>query len=158
MLKRFLLAVLALLVLFEEWIWDVLTVLGQQLSRLLHLERFDAWLSQASPRLALLAFGIPLAAVAPINIGAVMLMVRGQVAAGVSLEVVAKLLGTLLIARVFRLTRPALMSFAWFAAIYGKVIKILAWAHGLVINTPFYRKALALKAETAMLIRSVLKI
>jgi len=156
-LKQLLLSVLAVLVLFEEWLWDILTVLGQRLSRLLHLERFDAWLSQASPKLALTAFAIPLAAVAPLNVGAVMLMVHGAMTAGILLEIAAKLLGTLLVARVFRLTRPALMSFAWFARLYEWIMRLVHWAHALVQESQLYRAALALKETMKRCIRKVLE-
>ncbi|QXP83086.1 hypothetical protein [Methylococcus sp. Mc7] len=157
MLKQLLLSVLAVLVLFEEWLWDILTVLGQRLSRLLHLERFDAWLSQASPKLALTAFAIPLVAVAPLNVGAVMLMVHGAMTAGILLEIAAKLLGTLLVARVFRLTRPALMSFAWFARLYEWIMRLVHWAHALVQESQLYRAALALKETMKRCIRKVLE-
>ncbi|QJD30494.1 hypothetical protein [Methylococcus geothermalis] len=154
MLKQLFSSVLALLVLFEEWLWDLLTALGQWLSRILHLERFDAWLSQASPKLALMAFVIPLLVVAPLNVGAVVLMVHGAMTAGILLEVVAKLLGTLLVARVFRLTRPALMYFAWFARLYEGIMRILRWAHAMVQESHWYRAALAFKASIDRSVRN----
>ncbi|AAU92697.1 hypothetical protein MCA1290 [Methylococcus capsulatus str. Bath] len=145
MIKQFFLSVLAILVLFEEWLWDLLTVFGQWISRLLHLERFDAWLSQAPPKSALVALVLPLALVTPLNVGAVVLMVHGAVTAGILLELAAKLLGTLLVARVFRLTRPALMSFAWFALLYEWIMRLLRWAHALVRESRLYRAVLAFK-------------
>lgn len=157
MLKQLFLSVLAVLVLFEEWLWDLLTVLGQGLSRLLHLERFDAWLSQASPKQALTAFAIPLAVVAPLNVGAVILMVHGAMTAGILVEIAAKLLGTLLIARVFRLTRPALMSFSWFARLYESIMRLLRWAHALVQESQLYRSALAFKKAMKRYSRKVLE-
>ncbi|MEW6037567.1 MAG: hypothetical protein AB1648_04875 [Pseudomonadota bacterium] len=155
MLKQLFLSVLALLVLFEEWLWDILTVLGQRLSRLLHLERFDAWLSQVSPTQALIAFAIPLAVVAPLNVGAVLLMVHGAMTAGILLEIAAKLLGTLLVARVFRLARPALMSFGWFARLYDGIMRALRWAHALVQESQIYRGALACKESIKRSVRDL---
>jgi hypothetical protein len=146
-LKQLLLSALAILVLFEEWLWEVLTILGQRLSRVLHLEHFDAWLSQASPNMALIALGLPVVAVTPINIAAIVLMVHGAIAAGIALEIVAKLLGTLLVARVFRLVRPALMSFAWFARLCDWIIRLVTWAHALVKDLSVYRAAVAFKAS-----------
>jgi hypothetical protein len=152
-LKPLFLSVLALLVLFEEWLWEILTVLGQRFSRVLHLERLDAWLSQASPKQALTAFAIPLAVVAPLNIGGLALMVHGAMTAGILLQIAAKLLGTLLVARVFRLARPALMSFAWFARLYERILRILRWAHALVQESRLYRAALACKESIERSVR-----
>ncbi|MDF9391950.1 MULTISPECIES: hypothetical protein [Methylococcus] len=156
MLKQLFLSILAILVLFEEWLWDLLTILGQRLSRLLHLERFDAWLSQASPNLALAALALPLALVTPLNVGAVALMVHGAVTAGILMEIAAKLLGTLLVARVFRLTRPALMSFAWFARLYEWIMRLLRWAHALVQQSRLYCAVLALKTAMKRFLRGFL--
>jgi len=138
-MKKWLLSLLAILILFEEWLWDLLTVLGAALSRVLRLARFDAWLSRASPHTALFALGLPVLIVSPLNLMALGLLAHGRIVQGILLEGLVKLLGTLLVARVFRLTRPALMSFGWFAAIYTTIIGWLDWAHERIRNTAVYR-------------------
>lgn len=145
MLKQALLFVLAVLVIFEEWLWDVLTAAGKWLAAALHLERLDERLARSSPGEALVALCIPLLIVTPINLAAVFLLVHGGVWQGLLLEVVAKLLGTLLVARVFRLVRPALLSFSWFSWLYHGITGILRWAHDLVRETALYRLSRALK-------------
>jgi hypothetical protein len=141
MLKKALLSILAIIVLFEEWLWDILTLCGKWLARVLHLEKFDERLALATPNQAVVALLIPLLLVTPINVAALMVLARGAIWEGVLLEVVAKLLGTLLVARVFRLVRSALMTFRWFAAIYDTITGILKWAHDLVRSTALYRLA-----------------
>ena len=59
---------LAIFVIFEEWLWDMLTAAGQWLANVLNLARFDEQLASASPLQALLAFLIPLVLVTPLNI------------------------------------------------------------------------------------------
>ena len=151
--KRILLSLLALLLVFEEWLWDVLTVLGSRLSRLLRLARFEAWLKAAPPPVAFVAFAIPLIIVAPLNVVAFWMIARGIILQGVLLEIFAKLLGTLLVARVFALTRPQLMTLRWFAWLYGKITGWLRWAHARVVATAVYMHAQRIKAHVRAFLR-----
>lgn len=153
MFKKFLLALLALFVIFEEWLWDLLTVIGQWLSRVLHLAKFDAWLATTTPNIALLAFLIPVLVTTPFNLLAIYLLAHGAFIQGVLLEVAVKLVGTVLIARVFRLTKNALLTFAWFNALYSTISRLLRWAHDLIHNTAIYQLSVKLKAEIRATIR-----
>ena len=146
MLKKLLLTLLAILVIFEEWLWDILTAAGQWLARVLHLEQFDARLARATPPQAVIALLIPLLIVTPINLFALFLLTHGGIIQGILLEIVAKLLGTLLVARIFKLVRPALLTFAWFAKVYTTIIGWLQWAHALVHNSGIYKLSVKVKA------------
>ena len=119
-------------------------------TRWLHLEAFEHWLSQSSPAIALVAFSIPLLLVAPINLVAFWLLVNGLVLQGIGLEVSAKLLGTLLVARVFALTKPQLLTFALLRVIYTTLMGWLQWAHQKVTETAVYRWSKHMKAEVKM--------
>lgn len=145
MLKKLLLSCLAIIVLFEEWLWDTLALIGQWLSWLLHLKKFDVWLTNAAPIPALFAFFIPLIIITPFNLLALFLLAHGAIIQGVLLEIIIKLIGTLLIARVFRLTKPALLTFHWFASLYRTITRILTWAHELVRQTAIYQLISTLK-------------
>jgi hypothetical protein len=46
---------LAIFLIIEEWLWDLLTVFGHKLIQWLNLEQFEQWLRQASPIMALVA-------------------------------------------------------------------------------------------------------
>ncbi len=146
-MKTFLLSLLAIVLIVEEWLWDILTALGHRLARWLHLAKFEAWLSRASPKLALLAFAIPLLIVTPINVMAFWLLAHGLLLQAILMEVLAKLLGTLLVARVFALTKAQLLTFAAFARIYGTIIGWLRWAHERIARTAVYRLASLAKAR-----------
>src|SRR5665647_1289430 len=97
-MKKLLLSLLAIFLIIEEWLWDLLTAFGHSLVRWLNLESFEQWLSQTSPTLALVAFSIPIMIVAPINLIAFGLLAHGMFLQGILLELLAKLLGTVLIA------------------------------------------------------------
>ncbi|CAG0940471.1 hypothetical protein BROC_01032 [Candidatus Brocadiaceae bacterium] len=139
------LSILAIFVLFEEWLWDVLATIALWLSYLLHLKRFDAWLSALNPIPALFAFFIPLIIITPFNLLAIFLLTHGLIIQGVILELIIKLIGTLLIARVFRLTKPALLTFNWFLVIYNTITHLLTWAHDIIHQTAIYQLAVSIK-------------
>ena len=147
-MKKILLSLLAIILIIEEWLWDILTTLGHSLIRWLRLERFELWLGQASPIMALVAFSIPILIVAPINLVAFELLIHGLVLQGIGLELLAKLLGTVLIARVFALTKPQLLTFSFLRFIYTTITGWLQWAHQKVIETQVYRWGQHFKAET----------
>lgn len=149
-MKKILLSLLAIVLIVEEWLWDILTALGHKLALWLHLQRFEYWLSQTSPNMALVAIGIPLLIVTPINLAAIVLLTHGLILQGVLLEILAKLLGTLLVARVFALTKPQLLTFSFFALIYTTITDWLHWAHQKIVETAVYRLAKQLKAEVKM--------
>jgi len=146
-MKKILLTFLAVVLIIEEWLWDGLTAFGHSLARWLNLESFEQWLSQTSPTLALVAFSIPIMIVTPINLVAFGLLAHGMILQGILLEVLAKLLGTVLIARVFALTKPQLLTFALLRVIYTTVTGWLQWAHQKITETPVYRWSKRFKAE-----------
>lgn len=146
-MKKLLLTLLAIALIFEEWLWDFLSVLGHYLIRLLRLEGFERWLSQTSPKMALFAITIPVLIITPINLAAFWLLLQGMLMQGILLEVFAKLLGTLLVARVFTLVKNQLLTFKSFALIYNTIIGWLHWAHEKIVNTAIYRFSKQLKAQ-----------
>lgn len=146
-MMRIFYSLLAIFLIFEEWLWDILTAVGRYLSKLLHLERFENWLTQVSPPLALVAIGIPILIVTPINIGAIWLLAQGLIMQGLAIEIVAKLLGTLMVARVFSLTKPQLLSYAAINWIYTTITGWLQWAHERIIETAVYKYSKRLKQQ-----------
>ena len=138
-MKKILLSFFAVALIIEEWLWDVLTALGHSLVRWLNLESFEQWLSQTSPTLALVAFCIPIMIVTPINLVAFGLLAHGLILQGILLELLAKLLGTVLIARVFALTKPQLLTFTFLRVIYTTITGWLQWAHQQITETAVYR-------------------
>ncbi|NJD07582.1 MAG: hypothetical protein FIA97_13955 [Methylococcaceae bacterium] len=154
MMKRLLLSILAIFLLFEEWLWDLLTALGRHLARLLHLARLERWLSRTSPNVALLAFAVPLAIVTPINLAALWLLARGLILQGIAMEIFAKLLGTLMVARVFALTKPQLLTFGWIDWIYSTITGWLHWAHQRIRETAVYQLGHRLKEKIKATVRS----
>ena len=147
MMRKILLAGLAILLIIEEWLWDGLNALGHRFIKWLRLESFEFWLSQRTPNQALIAFSIPLMIVTPLNIIAISLLARGMILQGLLMEVFVKLLATLLVARVFALTKPQLLSFSLLRRLYESISQWLKWAHDKVVDAPIYRWAKQFKLE-----------
>lgn len=146
-MKKLLLSILAIILIVEEWLWDILTAFGHQLAHFLHLETLERRLSQATPTIALLAFCVPLLIVTPINLAALGLLAHGLMLQGILLEILAKLLGTLLVSRVFSLTKPQLLSFRLLALLYDIIMGWLRWAHQRIVETMTYRLIKHLQAQ-----------
>ncbi len=140
-MKKILLSLLAIFLIIEEWLWDLLTAFGQSLAKLLNLEQFEQWLSQATAPMALVAFSIPILIVTPINLAAFGFLAKGLILQGILTEILAKLLGTLLVARVFALTKPQLLTFAFLRIIYTTITRWLQWAHQKITETTIYHWA-----------------
>ncbi|MEI6745191.1 MAG: hypothetical protein WCL34_04465 [Methylococcaceae bacterium] len=157
MIKKALLSIFAVIIIIEEWLWDALTFAGQWISRILHLEKFDNWLLNATPNKALLAFLIPLILAAPFNILAVVLLAHGAIIEGILVEIGVKLFTTLLVARIFRLVKTTLLTFNWFSKIYNTITGVLRWAHNVIHQTAIYQLSLKFKATIKIKIASLLK-
>lgn len=140
-MKKILLSLLAIFLLIEEWLWDSLTAFGRSLSQCLHLEQFEQWLSRTTAAMALVAFIIPLLIVTPINLIAFKLLANGLILQSLLMEVLAKLLGTLLVARVFALAKPQLLTFTFLRITYTTITRWLQWAHQKIAETALYRWA-----------------
>jgi hypothetical protein len=156
-IKKALLSIFAVIVIIEEWLWDALTFAGQWISRILHLEKFDNWLLNATPNKALLAFLIPLILAAPFNILAVVLLAHGAIIEGILVEIGVKLFTTLLVARIFRLVKTTLLTFNWFSKIYNTITGVLRWAHNVIHQTAIYQLSLKFKATIKIQIATLLK-
>ena len=117
-LKGILLAPLAVFLLFEEWGWEPLAACFAALGRLPVWRQIERLVVRLPPWAALLAFGIPMLLILPVKLLALFLMSKGHLVTGLGLVVSAKIAGTALAARLFQLTKPALMQMGWFSRVY----------------------------------------
>jgi hypothetical protein len=119
MLRRGLEALLALLILFEEWGWEPLQRALGWVARLPPMAWLERRIASLSPYAALAVFLVPTALLLPVKLAALWLIGSGHAGLGLAVIVIAKLVGTALLARLFTLTQAALMRLAWFAHWYG---------------------------------------
>lgn len=110
----------ALVVLFEEWGWEPLARLMARLAQLPVIGWLERRVAGLPPGWALAVFLAPGLMLLPVKLAALALVSHGHVFTGISVIVLAKLIGTALVARIFQLTQPALMRLAWFARLHGQ--------------------------------------
>jgi len=130
---------LALLLIFEEWGWEPLSRLFALLARLPLWARLETLIKRLPPYGALVVFFVPALLLLPVKLLALYWISRGHAILGVAVVLVAKMLGTAAVARLFSLTQPALMRLAWFARLYGRWIP---WKNNLIArfkNSPIWR-------------------
>ena len=120
LLRRAAGAVLALLILFEEWGWEPLQRALARLGRLPLLRQLEAFIARLPPAAAGVVFLVPALLLLPVKLAALALIAQGQRLLGLAVIVLAKLVGTAIVARLFTLTRPALMQLPWFAHLFSR--------------------------------------
>ena len=119
-LRNALSLLLALVILFEEWGWRPLQAALGRLARLPPLAWLEAQLIKLPPYAALAVVVVPGVALLPVKLAALALIAQGHAALGLVVIVVAKLVGTALVARLFSLLQPALLQLGWFARGYAR--------------------------------------
>ena len=121
-LRSLLLALAAIVIFIEEWGWRPLSAMVARLGRWPPLGRLEARISTAPRRVALLLFLVPAIMLVPVKVLALWLIGDGHATLGISLIVLAKLVGTAIVGRLFVLLERQLLSFVWFA-------RALDWWH-----------------------------
>jgi hypothetical protein len=120
--------VLALLILLEEWGWQPLADLLGRLARWRPWARVEAAIGGLPPYAALAVFALPSLLLMPLKFLALLLIAKGQLVLAGLLFAGAKVVATALVARLFMLTRPALMQIGWFAWAYNR---FMPWKEAL---------------------------
>ena len=105
----------ALIILFEEWGWEPLQAALGRLARWPPLAWVERQLQRLPPYGALTVFAVPGLALLPLKLAALALIAHGHALGGLLLIVAAKVIGTAVVARLFALLQPTLMTLGWFA-------------------------------------------
>jgi hypothetical protein len=125
--------VLAVVFLFEGWLWDRLAAIGVRLAHLLALPswraRLAAVIERLPPTATLAVFLVPVLLLLPIKLLGLWLLARGSWLGALGVLGVAKLVSMGTTAFLFQITRPKLLQLRWFRYLYERVLSVLAWAH-----------------------------
>jgi hypothetical protein len=117
--RAVLLALAAVVVFIEEVGWRPLSRWMGRLARWPPLAWLEERIRRVSPRWALVLFLVPAVLLFPLKLLALWLIHLGRAPLGITVIVVAKLVGTALVGRLFVLTEPQLVQFPWFARALG---------------------------------------
>lgn len=159
--------VAALVILFEEWGWRPLAALLGRLAHFKAIARLETWIASLPPYPSLLVFALPSAVLLPLKFLAMWLLANDQFAAATALFIGAKIVSTAIVARIFMLTKPALMRIVWFArlyewfipwkdALFATVRASWVWRYGRMVKTRFIRMLAPVAARVRAALRSSL--
>jgi hypothetical protein len=131
------LVLLALVFLFEAWLWTRLAPIVAFIVARIPLRAIKAaiagWVEHLPPAATLVVFVVPIAALlVPLKFLEVWMLVRGHWFDAIVVLVVAKVIGVGVSAFIFDATRPKLLQLAWFRRLYHRVMAWLDWAHELI--------------------------
>ena len=127
---------LALVFLFEAWLWSHLAPIVAWLVALVALPRLKARVAAAieglPPAAILIVFIVPILVLLPIKLLGFWLLAHGSWLGAMATLALAKVVSMGVMAFIFDVTRPKLLQLAWFRWLYERVLAGLAWAHGYV--------------------------
>jgi len=135
---------LALWIFLEEWVWDSMLAFMAWLGRLPPVHWAETQISKLPPYAALIAFVIPGIILLPFKLAAFWLIAKGHAIYGMWVFVIAKIIGTAFLARIFSLTKSALLSIGWFSKAYHAVIGWKERLYAYVRALPAYQRIRAL--------------
>jgi hypothetical protein len=130
----------AAIFLFEEILWDWSAAVMARLGVMRFVRLVEQSISSLSPRWALVAFLLPSLTIIPAKLIGLHAIVGGHLLVGTGIIGAAKLVGVALFSRIFNLTRPALMSFSWFASLYETVMHYRNRIHAFLDNWAAYQR------------------
>jgi hypothetical protein len=124
---------LAVLFLFEAWLWDVLQPVVRQIVGIIPWGKikpaFIRTVERLSPRATLVVFAIPFVVLLPVKFLEFWLLAHRQWIGAIVVLMSAKLVGLGLTAFIFEATRDKLMQMVWFRRFYEFFMWARDWAH-----------------------------
>jgi hypothetical protein len=134
--------VLALLFLFEAWLWDRLEPIVARIVGVIPWGRVKPALvrlvDRLSPQATLIVFVIPFIVLLPLKFLEVWFLAHRNWLGAVIVLVLVKLLGLGITAFIFEVTKDKLLQMAWFRRLYESFLWLRGWAHEKV--EPIARK------------------
>ena len=131
---------LALWIFLEEWVWEEMLAFMSWLGRLPPIHWVETQIVQLPAYAALIAFLIPAVFLLPFKLAAFWLIAQGHAIYGLWVFIIAKVIGTAFLARIFSLTKPALLTIPWFSRAYFAITGWKARLYAYVRALPAYQR------------------
>lgn len=150
----------ALVLLFEDWCWDVGGRLAAAVGAWPPLRALEERVRALPPYVALAAFVLPGLLLFPVKVLAVVAIAHGHPVSGIATLVAAKIGGAAVVARLYVLTLPSLLALAWFARCHAWFFRLKerCFAYVRASRTFIHARRLAhvLRRQAARLLRRLL--
>lgn len=137
----------ALYLLFEEYLLVRVRAVIERLERIDLVTRVEAKVAVLPPYPALVLFAIPGLVLYPLKALSLWLLAGGHVIAGIALFAFTEIIGTVALAWLFKLCRPALMTLPWFRVPYVFVLRLRDALFAYVRALPAWQAAGAVIAR-----------
>lgn len=142
-LELLLMPLAAAIVFIEDVLLHYLGVAMAAFAKWPPVARVEAWLARLPPRAALIAFVAPSALVLPVKLAAVGFALHGNLALATASILLGKMLATALVARLYKILRPTLVTMPWFLATETWVFKWRDTLYAFVESLPAWQKTKA---------------
>jgi hypothetical protein len=127
---------LALVFLFEAWLWEHLRPLVARVVDLIAWERLKkrvaAAIEHLPPYPTLLIFLIPVILLFPLKLLGLWMLAHGSWLGAMAVLALAKIVSMGVMAFIFEVTRPKLLQLGWFRWLYEHILVWLEKAHALI--------------------------
>ena len=130
--------VAAIIILLEDWLWDDLQRLAAAIGSLPIFRQIEQLIVRLPRAGALGLFLVPSAVLIPVKLLALYFISRNHAVVGLGIIIAAKVAGTALVARLFTLTKPKLLTFGWFAWAYEKIVAFKARVYAAIKSSAVY--------------------
>ncbi|MCA1245405.1 hypothetical protein [Massilia sp. MS-15] len=131
----------ALVLLVEAWTWELGSRAAARLATLPPLRWLEARIRALPAWAALGAFVLPGLLLLPVKLLALLAIAHGHALAGVLGFIAAKLGGAAVVARIYVLTLPALLTLAWFARWHAVFLRLRDRLLAALRASHFWRQA-----------------
>jgi hypothetical protein len=128
-MKRIAIWILVAFWMLEELLWDALNWIEERTAFLRLVRIIEQWVAARTPWQAAFLMLTPAAVLFPAKILGLWLLTSGHTVAGLGLILLAKVIGTAIVARMYRLCKDALLTLSWFAWGHRLVLRFSTWVH-----------------------------
>jgi hypothetical protein len=143
--------------LFEDWVWDSLVAFMHVVGQLKIVNRFETFLAKQNQYLLLTLFIFPFFIMIPAKVYGIYLITSGKIMRGVTIFVVAKGLITVLITRLFIISKDKLLLIESFAAFYYWFTYKKEWLYSEVRKLPAWQMAREWITQLKVKLRNLLR-
>lgn len=126
-IKRIAIWFLVSLWMLEELLWDAISWAEERIAFLRLIRIIERWVAARTPWQAAALMLTPAAVLFPAKIMGLWLLTSGHALAGIGVILAAKVIGTAIVARMYRLCKDVLLTLAWFAWCHRLVLRISTW-------------------------------
>ena len=154
-IRLILITLAAAWMLFEDWVWDSLVAFMQVVGRLKIINRFETFLGKQNQYLLLTLFIFPFFIMIPAKVYGIYLITSGKVMRGFTIFVVAKGLITVLVTRLFIVSKDKLLLIKSFASFYYWFKDKKEWLYAEVRKLPAWQMAREWITQLKMILRNL---